>query len=232
MQLLTTGNTKIKKGESLGYKTYGIHLAPSDLSGFNTCSSASEGCRASCLNTSGLGQCNKVQEARKRKTLFFFHSRGYFMEQLFKEIRSAIKHCEKNGLTSCFRLNLTSDLPWEKIKNPFTGTTVFEEFPDQQFYDYTKHYDRICLAASGVLPDNYSLTFSRSECNDALVQATLKFGGNVAVVFKDKLPKKYNGYKVVDGDKTDLRFLDPKNCVVGLVAKGKAKKDQSGFVIQ
>ena len=36
---------------------------------------------------------------------------------------------------------------------------------------------------------------------------------------------------VVDGDKSDLRFLDGENVIVGLIAKGQAKKDQSGFVI-
>jgi hypothetical protein len=35
----------------------------------------------------------------------------------------------------------------------------------------------------------------------------------------------------VDGDEDDLRFLDPNNVVVGLVEKGLAKKDNTGFVI-
>ena len=38
------------------------------------------------------------------------------------------------------------------------------------------------------------------------------------------------GRKVIDGDKHDLRFLDEKNVIVGLIAKGEAKKDISGFV--
>ena len=37
--------------------------------------------------------------------------------------------------------------------------------------------------------------------------------------------------KVVNGDESDLRFLDPRNSIVGLKAKGKAKKDTTGFVV-
>jgi hypothetical protein len=55
----------------------------------------------------------------------------------------------------------------------------------------------------------------------------------MAVVFRSKhsIPKTFRGLRVVDGDKDDLRFLDPKGVVVALYAKGKATKDTSGFVI-
>ena len=36
---------------------------------------------------------------------------------------------------------------------------------------------------------------------------------------------------VINGDKTDMRFKDPVGVIVGLKAKGKARKDTSGFVI-
>ena len=55
---------------------------------------------------------------------------------------------------------------------------------------------------------------------------------NIAVVFKGKeLPETYKGRKVINGDISDHRFLDPAGVVVGLLAKGKAKKDNSGFTI-
>jgi len=230
MKLLTTSNAKIRKGEKSGYQTRGLHLAPSNLSGFNTCSFASDGCAAACLNTSGRGAQGNVQDARINKTIFFFKERASFMEKAIKEIKSAIKKAEKNGLIPCFRLNLTSDLPWEKIK--FEGKTIFELFPTVQFYDYTKVPSRMIQFLAGNLPSNYHLTFSKSESNDSEVQFVTKNGGNVAVVFAGKeLPNTYLGKQVIDGDKDDLRFLDPAGVVVGLLAKGKAKKDKSGFVV-
>jgi hypothetical protein len=86
-------------------------------------------------------------------------------------------------------------------------------------------------------PTNYHITFSKNESNDAECVSALKLGANVAVVFNTKkgadLPESWNGYPVVDGDDTDLRFMDPKGgYVIGLRAKGKAKKDVSGFVVK
>ena len=230
MKLLTTSNTKIKKGEKLGFMTFGIHLAPSKLSGFNTCPSASKGCAAACLNTAGMGVYSTVQSARIAKTLFFFKDREKFMVQLIKEIGAAIRKAEKNGFTPCFRLNLTSDLAWEKIRHD--GKTIFEHFPKVKFYDYSKVVSRMSAFLAGEFPKNYHLTFSRSESNSLAVDAVIASGGNVAAVFRGALPKKWQGKKVVSGDESDLRFKDPKGVIVGLVQKGKAKKDQSGFVLE
>jgi hypothetical protein len=230
MKLLTTSNTKIKKGEALGFQTFGIHLAPANLSGFNVCKDASAGCASACLNTAGHGIFSTVQEARIKKTKLFFKDKAFFMSQLTKEIASAVKSASKKNLIPCFRLNLTSDLPWEKIL--FNGKSIFDAFPLVQFYDYTKSPSRMTSFLSGELPANYHLTFSRSESNEPLVAAVLASGGNVAVVFRGKLPKKWKNKRVVSGDESDLRFNDPKNVVIGLVEKGKAKKDFSGFVVE
>lgn len=230
MKLLTTSNSKIKKGEKLGFMSFGIHLAPAKLSGFNTCPSASAGCAAACLNTAGMGVYSTVQSARIAKTFFFFKEREKFMTQLVKEIGAAIRKAEKNGMTPAFRLNLTSDLAWEKIK--FDGKTIFEHFPKVKFYDYTKVLSRMSAFLAGELPKNYYLTFSRAESNELAVNAILASGGNVAAVFRGALPKTWKGKKVVSGDESDLRFKDPKNVIVGLVEKGRAKKDSSGFVLE
>ena len=149
---------------------------------------------------------------------------------LWKEITAGIKKSAKNGMQPCFRLNLTSDLPWEKIK--FNGQNVFEAFPSVTFYDYTKSVERMTAFVNGDMPANYHLTFSRSETNGAIALAFLKSGGNVAMVFRKSLPASYFGHEVVDGDETDLRFLDGKGKIVGLKEKGLAKKDETGFVLE
>ena len=230
MKILNSGNAKTRKGEKLGWVTYGCHLAPYNLAGFQVCKDASEGCIDACLNLSGLGVMPNVQTARIEKTRFFFKNRPEFMAQLFKEIKSAIKSAARKGLQPCFRLNLTSDLPWEKIRH--NGQSVMEAFPSVQFYDYTKSPERMTEFLSDEMPINYHLTFSRSETNGEIAWNFLPSLGNVAMVFRGELPETFFGFKVIDGDETDLRFLDPSGCIVGLVEKGKAKADESGFVIE
>ena len=229
--ILTTSNDKTLKSLSMGFLTFGIHFSHSDLSGFDVCPDASEGCKASCLDFAGRGQQNMVQEAREKKTKSFFANVPAFMSSLFTEIEKGIAYAAKKGLQACFRLNLTSDIKWERIKHE--GQTVFERFPSVQFYDYTKSFSRL----SHNIP-NYHLTFSRSETalNHLQCAMAIKAGHNIAAVFDTKkgfdLPSHYEGKEVIDGDKHDLRFLDLKGCVVGLRAKGPARQDKSGFVIQ
>jgi len=224
-KLLNAGNYKTRKGEKYGWKTYGIHLAPYNLSGKNVCSSASAGCSAACLNTAGRGSMHSVQDARVKKTRRFFEDRDGFLSQLYKEIKSSIKSATKKELKSCFRLNLTSDILWERL--------VVEKFPQVQFYDYTKHLKRFVRYVEGKLPSNYHLTFSRDETTpDTLVKSLCASGGNVAVVFRKKLPKTWLGIEVINGDDSDLRFEDDIGKIVGLVEKGKAKDDDTGFVVE
>jgi len=229
MKLLSIGNPKILKGMKQGYMTYILHLAPADVSGYNTCPKATAGCKAACLNTAGRGgmfkkgeTTNVIQQARIRKTKFFFEDRENFLATLKDDIRKAIKQSEKKGLIPVFRLNGTSDIAWEKYG-------VIQEFPNVQFYDYTKILGR---KVNGLA--NYQLTFSAADGNDLDVRRAIKEGYNVATVFGIKksqpMPETYEGMPVFNGDDSDLRFLDPKGVVVGLYAKGKAKKDTSGFV--
>ena len=225
-----TANAKINKSTKKGFWTYGIHLAPAKLSGFNVCAWASKGCADACLNTAGRGRMTPIQESRIKKTKWFYNDRENFMLQLVKEIGNAIKLAVKKSQTPCFRLNLTSDLAWESQK--FNGVKLMEIFPNVQFYDYTKSVKRMEKYLSGKFPSNYHLTFSRSESNADETEKVLSLGGNVAAVFRKELPKTWNGYKVINGDETDLRFLDEKNIIVGLVEKGLAKKDETGFVLE
>ena len=225
-----TANAKINKSTKKGFWTFGIHLAPAKLSGFNVCAWASKGCSDACLNTAGRGRMTAIQESRVKKRRWFYNDKENFMLQLVKEITNAIKLAVKKSQTPCFRLNLTSDLAWESQK--FNGVKLMEIFPDVQFYDYTKSFKRMERYLNGKFPKNYHLTFSRSESNAKETEKVLRLGGNVACVFRYGLPKTWQGRKVIDGDETDLRFLDGKNKIVGLVEKGLAKKDETGFVLE
>jgi hypothetical protein len=239
-KLLTLGNTKTAKGEGKGYMTFIMHLAPSDLSGYNTCPMASAGCRGACLNTAGRGRFTATQDARIRKTRMFFEQRDAFMTLLVKDIQAAIRKANREGFTPVFRLNGTSDIRWETITLPESlgpqnklanvYPNVMAMFPDVQFYDYTK------LPNRRKLPANYHLTFSKSESNGLEVVRMAQSGMSVAVVFdtpKGKpLPGTWMNRQVIDGDLDDLRFLDPKAVIVGLRGKGLAKKgEHNGFVV-
>ena len=121
-------------------------------------------------------------------------------------------------------MNGTSDIQWEKIL--VDDKNIFELFPDIQFYDYTK----IPTRKVGHIK-NYHLTWSYSEANDKYASWYDKIAYNIAVVFNGAFPIYFKGREVVNGDESDLRFLDKRNVVVGLKAKGKARHDMSGFVI-
>lgn len=240
--LLTTSNPKVAKGEKSGYLTAILHLAPASLSGRNVCPHATDGCRAACLNTAGRGGIgldadglNTIQVARIRRTRAWAADRETFMSRLVREIESHVKRAGKHGLRPAVRLNGTSDLPWERFKVTRNGREyphVMAAFPQVTFYDYTKFPIRLRPLVAGI--PNYSLTFSLAESNDAHARAALDAGVNVAAVFdcgkREALPATYMGAPVVDGDTSDLRFLDPTGCIVGLRAKGRAKRDRSGFV--
>lgn len=229
-KLLSTANPKIQKGSKLGYLSFILHLAPADLSGREVCPKRTAGCTAACLNTAGRGgmfkkgeNTNMIQRARIRKTQYFFEARDYFMQDLYEDIQKAIRYAERKGLKPVFRLNGTSDLSWEKYT--IHDKNIFELFPDVQFYDYTKVLGRKVQKYK-----NYHLTFSAAESNQADVARAIEQDMNVTVVF-DKIPDTYMGKTVFNADDTDLRFLDPKGVILGLKAKGRAKKDTSGFVV-
>lgn len=223
--LAIDSNAKTIKGQKLGYLTGILYLSPSNESGKNLCAHASEGCIAACLYTAGRGAMQNVKDARMKKTIAFLNDRVAFSEQIKKDIAFIVKKAAKSGMIPCIRLNGTSDLPWHNIGE------IMQSFPDIQFYDYTPNPFRMLQYIKGELPKNYHLTFSRKENNDGFVETILDKGGNVAVVFSGKLPATWKGKPVIDGDESDVRFADPVNVVVGLKAKGKGKKDKSGFVV-
>jgi hypothetical protein len=234
--LLTTRNKKLEKGEKFGWITYGLSLSPftQNSQGKNMCPKASAGCAAACLFESGKGSMPNVKKGRTNKTEFFLSDRNAFLKMLFIEIAQLeLKH-KLEGTNLTIRLNVTSDISWENFKVPGENKTLFELFPNVQFYDYTKNY----LRFKKPLPANYHLTFSRSETNNEMAMAMLERGVNVAMVF-DKIPASYMGYNVVNGDESDLRFLDKKGSIIGLrykkvTGKGADNKAafESGFAIR
>lgn len=238
--LLTIGNPKTVKGEKRGYRTAVLHLAPYTLSGRNVCPLATEGCAAACLNSAGRGgigaaglvgdalaNANAIQRARVRRTNEYFDNRADFLSRLSDEIERFVKSCKRAGYVPAVRLNGTSDLRWEQ-------TGIISAFPRLQFYDYTK------LTNRRGIPANYHLTYSLAEGakNWKGHLAALEDGLGVAVVLRGcgdsahpkPFPATWNGRALVDGDESDLRFLDPPSVYVGLRAKGRAKHDSSGFV--
>lgn len=218
-------NAKTVKGQKRGFMTGILYLAPGKLSGLiNVCPHASAACDALCLYYAGRGAFNSVQKARTAKTIFYVKDRESFLATLKENVASVIRKAKAKNMRATVRLNGTSDIGWERYG-------IIQAFNKTQFYDYTKNVQRMHAFLDGKLPSNYSITFSRSETNEAQCLEVLKRGGNVAVVFRKQLPTHWNGFPVINGDENDLRFLDPKGVVVGLKAKGKAKSDTSGFVV-
>jgi len=233
-ELLTRQNLKTQKGESKGFLTGVMHMMPSDLAGYgNVCPCASPECRQMCLNTAGVwANAPAVQNARRMKTELYFKNRPQFMAEMRKSITALVRKAEKENLTPAVRINGTSDLPQVAME-------MAKEFPNVQFYDYTK----IPQPWKRQMP-NYHITFSRSEINDKETMEALEHGVNVAVVFGvskgEPMPKEWRGYQVINGDQHDLRFLDKLEegkgpFVIGLSGKGKArgkdKRTDSGFVV-
>lgn len=219
-------NPKTAKNLKFGIMTAPLHLAPAKLSGFQVCGGRSPGCEAACLHTAGnpAAMAGKSR-ARIAKTRFYFEQREAFLVLLLDDIRWLADKAKKAELKAGIRFNATSDIPWERIiingKSVISWAQGFYVTP----YDYTKIKKRALFPA-------YHLTFSRTENNDADCIDVLNNGGNVAAVFAGDLPKRWNGFPVIDGDESDWRPADGFGVIVGLKAKGDAKTDTSGFTIR
>ena len=220
-KVMTGSNPKMLKSVEFGYLTAILHLAPHTESGTNLCPKASIGCSNACLYKQGMGKFENVQKARLERTKLYLENPIEFQSKLYWDIEKLKRLAEKQGLTPAVRLNGTSDIPKLAFK-------VAKDFPEIQFWDYTKI---LATLKRSDIPKNYHLTFSRSESNAIEAFEALQLGYSVATVF-DKLPTRYHGYEVINGDIHDLRFLDKPNVIVGLLAKGTAKKDESGFVVR
>ena len=228
--LSVTADAKTSKGAKLGYLTGILYLAPSTIAGVgNLCPMADvAGCREACLYSAGRGAFSNVQAARIRKTRRFAEDRGAFMADIVRDIERLKVDAARQGLIPLVRLNGTSDIRWESIEVD-GHPSIMDRFPTVQFYDYTKIPNRRDV------PKNYDLTFSysgRPEYQPA-VEKAIAHGMRLAVVFSHRalIPDEFLGLRVVDGDDTDVRHLDPGGVVVALYAKGAARSDTRGFVV-
>lgn len=232
-RLLSIDNPKAAKSVEYGWLNAIHYMAPTDIAGVgNLCPHASPGCKAICLGyhsgqasfvqgAADTSNKNSVRISRDTKAQQFMSERKAYLAELAKQIGKARNEADANGLKLCVRLNGSTDVNWQ---------AVYKLFPDVQFTEYTKDVRRMfAWLKSG--PSNVHMTFSRSELNERQCLDVLSRGGNVAAVF-EALPKTWHGYRVINGDKHDLRHLDPRGVVVGLTPKGAARKDQSGFVIR
>jgi hypothetical protein len=229
-------NAKTIKGEKYGIKTAILYLMPAEQSGVQLCPMASTaGCEKACLFTAGRGAMSNVMLSRLRKTLYFNQYRDQFMHQLQNELIRERAKAKRRGYKLIVRLNGTSDIRFESIPLGHSYANIMQALPDIQFYDYTK------IANRRHIPANYDLTFSYSgvEAYQPFVAKAVANGERIAVVFRDRAivntmlanGDTFLGLPVVDGDDTDIRHLDPRGAVVALYAKGKARRDQSGFVV-
>jgi hypothetical protein len=239
--LSVEADAKTEKGTGSGYLTGILYLAPGQLAGVgNLCPHASAGCLAACLFTAGrAGIFEAVNKARVMRTRFLHDNRPAFIAVLRGEIAALIRKAKRRGLRPVVRLNGTSDLAWEKL-----APELFKEFPRLKFYDYSKSLRRAVAFAKGELPPNYHLTFSYAENNAAAAGIALAAGVNVAAVAdgvtigkRFALPGMTEARPTFSADRHDLRFLDRKAADgrgrIGILkAKGKARGDQSGFVIR
>jgi hypothetical protein len=234
VNLLAVGaDSKTPRGEARGILTGILYMTPAETEAdaVNFCPYSTEACRALCIAETGRGPMPSVKRGRARKRALFVGNRAEFLRQLEWDCGALVRASVRRDLKAASRLNGTSDAAWELL-----ARGLFARYPGIQFYDYTKIPARYSRFLAGKLPPNYHLTFSRSEKNEAQCLRFLQNGGNVAVVFGTRkgrpLPQTWHGFRVIDGDVDDYRPADPVNVVVGLRAKGPARRDKSsGFVV-
>jgi hypothetical protein len=222
--LSVESDAKTTKGSEFGVLTAILYLAPANEASdtVNLCPMASEECKRACLYGAGMaGVFPSIKQARVAKTLQYLNDRAGFVEALSADIAKLIVMAEKRGMKPAVRINGTSDLPQ-------LAREMASAFPQVQFYDYSK----IPMPWKRTLA-NYHLTFSFSGNNLSDCLEALANGINVAVVFSTaRFPETWNGFRVINGDESDLRFMDPAGVVVGLKAKGSAKQLAAGGFVQ
>ena len=229
INLLSQGNTNSKTAKN-SLKTFILYLSPYNLNskGINICPKASKGCAAACLYSAGRGAFSNVQKARQNKTEYYLKDKQGFILNLSNQIMKEYSKAKKGNYKIAFRLNGTSDIDFIYLLNKYANLDISTLQDFAIFYDYTKILGK---AKKYLKHPNYTVTFSRAEDNNEDANEAIKLGINVAAVFSGDLPQKYKGAKVLDGDASDLVMIYNKGIVLGLKAKGKAKKDASGFVI-
>jgi len=228
--LLSKGITNSKTAKN-SLESYILYLAPARQNSkkINICPKASKGCEAACLFSAGRGKFNSVKNSRINKTEYFLDNKKEFCKQLAAETVKIAKRSIKLNKQIAIRYNGTSDLDFIYMLKKYGGLDLLtdKQFKNLVFYDYTAIGGKV----KKYLNTRYFLTLSRKEDNENEILNALKIGGNVAIVFKNDIPNNYKGFKVIDGDTSDLLTVYNRGVILGLRAKGDAKKDLSGFVV-
>lgn len=231
-RLLSAGTSNAKTAKN-SIKTFILYIAPATKNYLNRnlCPWAGN-CAKVCLDEAGRGKFSNVQLARINKANYFVEDKETFVQQLAGEIIKETEKAYRKGEKIAFRLNGTSDIDFVYYLQKYAGLDIATLAPTAIFYDYTKGIKRALRYKDH---SNYIVTFSRAENNHVETLTAIKAGLNVSAVFntpKDQpLPANYMGAKVLDGDASDIVMLYNKGVILGLRAKGPARNDQSGFVI-
>ncbi|MBF0648727.1 hypothetical protein IR083_07835 [Dysgonomonas sp. GY75] len=221
---------KLIKSMGRNVMTYGVYLAPHNISGYSVCPESCN-CSKYCLHGSGRNKIElltfkgggPIQKSRIKKTKLFFEDRPAFMSLLTHEIDKAIIQAKESGLQLAIRLNCISDINLEEFV--LDGRNILQLYPDLQFYDYTKVLEHTKLAEKY---SNYDLTFSYSGENWSDCDMLLKKGYRVAAVFGEELPGTFRGYPVINANDDDARFLDGGGLICGLTYKKVANDYVNG----
>lgn len=246
----TKNNPKVVKNTIVGQVvTYSISLLQGDLSGHEVCAAAlNSPCRALCLGYTGRCKSSilaygeeqsPVVRARGRKTRLFFEDRDTFMNILRYELENAKTYAEKRDMFFSVRINCMSDLSPLAFRYKDNSKNILEMYPDVQFYDYSKNFNRAKLMEKY---PNYDITFSYDGMNWDKCVDVLEKGYNVAVVFESPvMPISWRGYQVIDGISSDLRYLDEKGGKIvyllfhrpaGQYKNGRYERPDTPFVVR
>lgn len=238
---LLSANSKLKK--AIGrYRAIGLAMAPWKFAGAgNLCGAASAGCVEACNGLwSGMNVTSSTRFALIGRARLYLEFRELFLRKLRDELRAFERLCIRTGRIPAVRLNVSTDIPFEKI-----APGIFAEFKRTRFYDYTAYTVQI----RGILPPNYQLCHSWKETTTfAYVSATIAAGRNIVmpfdsayapqrklfgalpalVIFRCRETGRELSVPVVNGDKHDIRMrqTDGAGVCVGLHGKsGRGRVD-------
>lgn len=234
---LSASNPKALKGLFQGYVTVTLSLAPSNFSGKQVCY-RDKHCRDNCLYWQGRGRMPQIQDARINKTVKYHNDPELFAKQVCRELETIQDNLSPHNLKVACRLNCFSDIRWEsKVFKSLGGHTLFQANPNVQFYDYTK-YPWGTRDAWANMPRNYHLTYSYDGTKEDLANCyeILDNGHNVMSVYNKA---HFNnlctdlalgcdllspwGFKIINAEASDNRFLDPKPAICIGLEKGRTQ---------
>lgn len=234
---LSASNPKTLKGIKLGYVTVTLSFAPSNFSGHMVCYRDKE-CKDDCIYWQGRGRMHRTQNARIDKTNRYFDNPDKFAREICHELEIIQGNLAEHKLKLACRLNCFSDIRWEsKVFESIGRHTILQMNPNVQFYDYTK-YPWGKRDAWKKMPHNYHLTYSYNGTHDDKANCfeVLDNGHNVMVVytkahfqnFVTDLALGFDllspwGFKMINAEDTDSRFLDPSPVICVGCEKGKTK---------